>query len=94
MSEIYWHIEGYDSTIKIYDRKVKVGYFSEKQIQALLMTLAAKTGLALDEIVGSYAKKGTRIKNNLLAIQKDGPYPRYSCGDNPYFTARVVRENA
>ena len=94
MSELYWHIEGYNSPNKTYDRKVKAVYFSEKQIQVLRMALTAKAGLNFDEIVGAYAKKGTKIANNLLSIQKDGPYPIYSCGDNPYFTARVIREDA
>ncbi|MGH7204845.1 MAG: hypothetical protein ACREI2_01405 [Nitrospiraceae bacterium] len=94
MSDLYWHIEGYDSLNKIYERKVKVGYFSQNQIQALLMALAAKAGLSFNEIVGAYAKKGTKIANELLSIQKDGPYSIYSCGDNPHFIARVIREDA
>jgi hypothetical protein len=90
MNQKYWHIEGYDSTTKIYDRKVKVGFFSENQIQNLLKALAAKAGLSFDEIVGAYAKKKTKISNDLLSIQKDGPYLIYMCGDNPHFIARVV----
>jgi len=93
MSKAYWHIEGYDNLAKIYEKNVKAGYFSDRQIQTLLMALAAKAGLDFDEIVGAHAKKGTKIKNNLLSVQKDGPYPKYSCGDNPYFTARVIRED-
>lgn len=93
MKQRFWHIEGYDSTTKIYDRKVKIGFFSENQIQNLLKALAAKAGLTFDEIVGAYAKKKTMISNNLLSIQKDGPYPVYMCGDNPHFIARVVVED-
>src|SRR5205807_5901444 len=74
MSNFYWHIEGYDSQDKIYDRKVKLGYFSHKQIQALLKALAAKAGLNFDEIVGAYTKKGTKIANDLLSIHKDRPH--------------------
>jgi hypothetical protein len=94
MSKLYWHIEGYDSLNKIYDRKIKAGYFSEKQIQTLLMALAARAGLNFDEIVSAYAKKGTKIANELLSVQKDGPYPiTYSCGSNPHFIARIIRDD-
>jgi hypothetical protein len=94
MRDIYWHIEGYDSKNKIYERKVKVGYFSQKEIQALLMALAAKAGLSFNEIVGAYAEKAAKIANELLSVQKDGAYPIYTCGDNPRFTARVIRQDA
>ena len=93
MSELYWHIEGYDSFNKIYDRKVRLGYFSEKQVQVLLRVITAKAGLNLDEIVGAYAKKGTKIANSLLIVKKDGPCPIYSCGDNPHFIVRVVKKD-
>ncbi len=94
MNERHWHIEGYDSLTKIYDRKVKVGSFSEKQIQDLLKALSAKASLSFDEIVGAYAKKRTKIANELLSIRKDGPCPVYTCGDNPHFIARVVIEDS
>jgi hypothetical protein len=94
MSNLYWHIEGYDSSDKIYDKKVKVGCFSHKQIQAVLKTLAAQAGLNFDEIVGAYAKKGTTIANDLLCIHREGPHQIYFCGTNPYFIARVIHEDA
>jgi hypothetical protein len=93
MNRLYWHIEGYDSLNKIYDVKVKVGYFSQSQIQVLLKALAANACLNFDEIVGAYAKKGTKIANDLLSIHKDGPHPTYFCGTNPHFIARVIRED-
>jgi hypothetical protein len=72
MREIYWRIERYDSSRKIYDRKFKAAYFSEKKIQALLMALAANAGLNFDEIVGAYAKKGTQIEPTLGQIRRRG----------------------
>jgi hypothetical protein len=91
MKKRYWHIEGYDSSTKIYDRKVRFGYFSENQIQNLLKALSAKAGdLSLDEIVGAYAKKKTKIAIELLSVQKNGPYPVYRCGSNPHFIARLI----
>jgi len=92
MTTRYWHILGYDSLERIYDRKVKVGYFSEARIQELLMALAARAGLNYDEIVGAYATKNVKISNVLLEVRKNGPHPDYTCGDNPWFTARVVEE--
>jgi hypothetical protein len=88
-----WHIEGYDGYKKIYDKKIKLGYFSQNQIQYLLKALAAKAGLNFNEIVGAYAKKRTKIHNNLLEIRKEGPYPFYRCGENPHFIARIKNEN-
>lgn len=89
MNQRYWHIEGYNSSTKIFDKKVKVGYFSANQIQELLKALTAKASLSFDEIVGAYAKRKTKISNELLFIQKDGLYPVYMCGSNPHFTARA-----
>ena len=90
----YWHIEGYDSLTPIYDKKVKVGCVSSNQIQSILKALAAKTGLSFDEIVGAYAKKRTKIHNDLLIIKHDGPNPiTYTCGENPFFIATVINED-
>ncbi len=71
MKQRYWHIEGYNSLRKIYDKKIKVGCFSDSQIKNLLKALTAKAGLSFDEIVGAYAKKNTKISNEHLLIQKD-----------------------
>jgi len=88
----FWKIEGYDSLTKIYEKELTAGCCSEKQIQAVLQSLVAKAGLDFDEIVGAYAKRKTRIANDLLLVQRDGPYLRFMCGDNPYFTARVIEK--
>lgn len=93
MSQRYWHIEGYDSTTKIFDKKIKAGYFTENQIKSLLMALTARAGLNFNEIVGAYSKKKTRISNDLLSVHKCGPYPEYMCGDNPHFIAKLVVDN-
>lgn len=62
----FWKIEGYNSLSKIYEKELKSGCLSEKQIQAVLQSLVAKAALDFDEIVGAYAKRGTRIANDLL----------------------------
>lgn len=92
MEQRFWLIEGYEDLTKIYDRKVKLGCFSDKQIKTLLKALTAKAGLSYDEIVGAYAKKKTNIANELLFVKKDVLHPVYTCGDGPYFIAQVVIE--
>ena len=92
MKQRFWHIEGYESLTKIYDKKVKVGCFSDNQIKDLLKALTANAGLSYDEIAGAYAKKKTKIANEHLLIKKDGSYQVYTCGNNPHFIARVIVE--
>jgi len=43
-----------------------------------------------DEIVGAYAKRRTRIANNLLHVHKDHRNYHFMCGVNPHFSARVI----
>jgi hypothetical protein len=85
-----WLIRGYDSADMIYEKRVDAGQFTEDQIRALLKTLAAKAGLEFDEIVGAYAKRRTRIANNLLQVQREGPHSIFMCGSNPHFIASIV----
>jgi len=83
----YWLIQGYDSLTKIYERRVEGSHLTENQVQPMLMTLAAKAGLTFDEIVGAFAKRRTKTRNDLLKVQRDGPGLRFTCGENPYFIA-------
>jgi len=83
----YWLIEGYDGLTKIYERKVEGSHLTENQVPPMLMTLAAKAGLTLDEIVGAYARRRSKTRNDLLRVQRDGPRLRFTCGENPYFIA-------
>jgi len=89
-----WRIRGYDSTTLIYDRRVDSGQLTEGQLTALLMSLTAKAGLSFDEIVGAYLKRGTIGANHFLEVQRDGPFPRFMCGHNPYFIADIVERDA
>ncbi len=90
----YWHIEGYDGLNKIFDKKVIWGCYPGKSIQNVLRALAArgdpKGGLNFDEIVGAYAKRKTNIANDLLKVSLDFNHQTWSCGDTPYFLARVT----
>jgi hypothetical protein len=94
MKQSYWHIKGYDGLAKIYDRKVKSGYYGENQVQLLVQVLAAKAGLSFDEIVGAYARKRSKISNDLLSVRRDGRGPVFTCGENPHFIARYCRRLA
>ncbi len=90
MSKHYWLIQGYDGLETIFKTKVGIGQFTTDQIQDLLKALTAKMGLTCDEIVGAYAKRGTKIANDHLAVHHD--FPTYMCGSNPVFTASIVDE--
>lgn len=85
-----WLIRGYDGTTTIYEKKVDRGQLSENQVKTLLMILTAKAGLSFDEIVGACAKRRTKIANEHLQVQRDGPYPVFMCGSNPHFIASIL----
>ena len=89
----YWEIRGFDSLKPIFEIKVKIGCLTETQLKALLMALVAKAGLTFCEIVGAYTKRGTKLSNSLLLVQRDGGSPIYTCGDNPHFIARVITDD-
>jgi hypothetical protein len=91
--KLYWRIRGFDSLKPIFEKTVEHGQFTEKQMEHLLMTLAAKAGLGYDEIVGAYATRKTKIANDFLLVHRDFKYPSVSCGLNPHFVASVVDEN-
>jgi hypothetical protein len=93
----YWIIQGYDLDGEtIFKKKVELGQFTDDQIQHLLKALTAKDGLSYGEIVGAYAKRKTKIANELLTVLtvlKDPTSHSYSCGSGLMFTARVVGED-
>jgi hypothetical protein len=89
MRKLHWLIRGFDSTTKIYERRVDAGQITEIQVKALLRALTAKAGLSNDEIVGAYASRRTKIANDLLRVERDGPQAIFSCGTNPYFVASI-----
>jgi hypothetical protein len=85
-----WLIEGYDGFTLIYERRVDIGQLTQDQVKALLMALTAKAGLTFDEILGAYAKRRTKIANDLLQVHREGPYTIFTCGVGPHFRASVV----
>jgi len=89
-AEMEWRIVGYDGTTVIYETRVDVGQLTQSQVKALLMALTAKAGLTFDEILGAYAKRRTKIANNLLQVQRNGPHSIFTCGVGPQFIASIV----
>jgi hypothetical protein len=87
---LYWRIQGYDGFETIFKTRVKLGQFTEDQIKDLLRALTAKASLTFDEIVGAYARRRTKIANDLLHVHKDSAHSTYMCGSNPHFAASVV----
>jgi hypothetical protein len=88
-----WRIRGYDSTTEIFDQNIPVGQMTESNMKELLRALAAR-GLSPREIIGAYARRGTRISNGLLDIRRENqPEKRrtnYICGDNPHYIATTT----
>ncbi len=78
----YWRVRGYDGIDLIMDEMIPVGSMSDMQLKDCLKCLAAKTGLSFGEIIGAYAKRKTKIANDLLIIRLTHPVmmTRYGCG--------------
>ena len=89
-----WKIEGFDGHEKIFETKIKLGCLSENKLKKTLRVLTAKAGLSYQEIVGAYSRRGTKVSNELLAVQRNGPRGGYMCGENPHFLATVVDDDS
>jgi hypothetical protein len=87
-----WRIRGFDGLKMIFETKVGIGQFTDQGIQDLLRALTARSALTFDEIIGSFARRGTKIAND-LAVRKDLDSSTFTCGSNPFFTASIVDEN-
>lgn len=87
-----WRIRGYDSLTLIFDQSVSTGQMTEGNMKELLRALVAKD-LLPNELIGAYARRGAKIHNQSLEIQKENqPEKRrtlYTCGHNPYYTADI-----
>jgi hypothetical protein len=88
-----WLIRGFDGLTKIFETKVSLGQVTDDQMKQMLRALTDKAGLEYHEIVGAYAKRGTKIANNLLTVQRDSTTATFSCGDNIHFSASVIDED-
>jgi hypothetical protein len=77
----------------IFESTVGIGQFTDQGIQDLLRALTVRGALTYDEIIGSFARRGTKIVNDHLAVRKDLDSSTFTCGSNPFFTASIVDEN-
>ena len=92
-SRKYWKIQGWDGAERLFEHKIYVGQITLRQLFELLKALTAKISLNEDEIISSYAKKGTKAYLNYLEVQHlEGKKFMYSCGTNPFVTAVVENE--
>lgn len=85
-----WRIQGYNGLSKFYEEDIPSGLLTENQLQGLLQTLVAKASLDYYEIIGALVRRKSNRSNELLKVTHYKPKPEYSCGENPYFTARVI----
>lgn len=86
----FWKIQVYDGLTSLYEQKVLFGQITESSMSNLLRVLVAKHSLNENEIIGSFAKRRTKIHNDLLEVKRlRGEAYGYTCGDNPYATAVV-----
>ena len=92
MTQRYWQIRGYDSSREIFALRIEAGQITYDQLKQMLKALAAKAGLGFVEIVGAYAKRRTKIADDLLAIHRKPESTTLSCGTNPHFVASVIDE--
>lgn len=92
MSNRAWVIEGWQGTTNFFSREIPCAALNEQQVKDVLRCLVAKHGLSEDEIVSAFARKSSSLFTPHLEIQTSGATVPWSltCGDNPFFTARVV----
>ena len=85
-----WRIQGYDSSTLIFEERFPVSQMTASQVIELLRALASRH-LTSEEIVGAYARRGTRTANDLVEVQKDRQDEKrrmvFMCGNNPYYVA-------
>lgn len=85
-----WRIRGYDSTTEIFNQSIPLGQMTKNGMIELLRALVAKD-LSPSEIIGAYAKQGTRISNGFLKIRKENQQEKvrtlHTCGQNPHYVA-------
>jgi hypothetical protein len=55
----------------IYEDKVLLGRYTEREMEALLRALVSEAGLTYEEIVDSYAKRTTPRYRSHLVVQRD-----------------------
>ena len=93
-SRSYWQVEGFDSTRRIFQRRLDASHLGENQVGPMLKALAAKAGLDFDEIVSASVSRRAPFRTELLEVTREFPNLWFSCGANPFFTAVFVRQDS
>lgn len=84
-----WHIKGFDGTELVYETKVALHLFSDRQIEELLRRLVSRN-LSEEEVVEASLNRKDR-RTAVLEVSRSAQLPRIiSCGENPHYSARVV----
>lgn len=85
-----WRIQGYDGSELIFEERFPISQMTTEQVIQLLRALASRH-LSSTEIVGAYARRRTRLANDLLHVHKDWQDEKrrmvYMCGENPHYVA-------
>jgi hypothetical protein len=87
-----WRIRGYHSTTLIFDQSIPIGQITNGSVMELIRVLVAKN-LSPRELMGAYARRGTKIHNGFLEIHKEIQEEKrrmlYTCGNDPHYIACV-----
>ena len=84
-----WRIEGFDGTELIFRSDVPSHLLSDRQVEELLRRLVSRH-LSEEEVVGASLNRKTK-HTMLLDVRRSAKPPvTISCGENPFYTARVV----
>lgn len=91
MNQRVWIIEGWQGQTSFWSKEIPYSTLSESQVKDVLRCLVTKHGLSEEEIVSAFARANSGFYAPHLEIQTSGAKEPWcmSCGDNPYFTARV-----
>ncbi|MCA9131029.1 MAG: hypothetical protein KDB22_28290 [Planctomycetales bacterium] len=86
-----WRIEGFDGTELIFEREVPLHLLSDRQMEEVLRRLVSRY-LSESEIVGASLNQKAERTSFLDVRRSMQPPHLISCGENPHYIARVVRE--
>lgn len=87
-----WVIKGMDGLNTISTIEIPAGCITSNNLDHLLQTLAAKHGLADEELSGCFYKRNCKKYSVLLDVIYDKKYMMRTCGSNPHFTASLFDE--
>ena len=89
----FWKIQIWDSSVLIFESKVKFGHITENSMHYILKSLISKHSLNELEIINSHKKRNIKSYSCLLDVQKSyGNRFSLSCGSNPYAIATITYE--